>query len=59
MKIKVLSLFPEMFAPMHCGIIGNAVKKGLIDFEVINIRDYTLDKHKHVDDYPFGGGAGI
>lgn len=59
MKIKVLSLFPEMFAPMHCGIIGNAVKNGLIDFEVINIRDYTLDKHKHVDDYPFGGGAGM
>ena len=59
MKIKVLSLFPEMFAPMHCGIIGNAIKNGLIDFEVINIRDYTLDKHKHVDDYPFGGGAGM
>ena len=59
MTIKVLSLFPEMFAPMHCGIIGNAVKNGLIDFEVINIRDYTLDKHKHVDDYPFGGGAGM
>lgn len=59
MKIKVLSLFPEMFAPMNCGIIGNALKKGLIDFEVVNIRDYTLDKHKHVDDYPFGGGAGM
>lgn len=59
MKINVLTLFPEMFAPLKLGIIGDAVEKGLIEINITDIRDYTLDKHRHVDDAPFGGGAGM
>ena len=59
MRIEILSLFPEMFSPLFSGIVGDAVEKGLININITNIRDYTLDKHKHVDDYPFGGGAGM
>ncbi|MBR7111255.1 MAG: tRNA (guanosine(37)-N1)-methyltransferase TrmD [Clostridia bacterium] len=59
MKIEVLTLFPEMFAPLKTGIIGDAVEKGLIEINITDIRDYTLDKHRHVDDAPFGGGAGM
>ena len=59
MKINVLTLFPEMFAPLKLGIIGDAVEKGLIEINITDIRDFTLDKHRHVDDAPFGGGAGM
>ncbi len=59
MKINVLTLFPEMFAPLKLGIIGDAVEKGLIEINITDIRDYTLDKHRHVDDAPFGGGVGM
>ncbi len=59
MKIEILTLFPEMFSPLFSGILGDAVEKGLIEINVTNIRDYSTDKHKHVDDYPFGGGAGM
>ena len=59
MKIKILTLFPEMFAPLEQSIIGRARKNGLIEIEYLNIRDFTTDKHKRVDDYPFGGGAGM
>lgn len=59
MRIDVLTLFPEMFAPLKESIIGRAVDKGLIEINLINIRDYTLDKHKKCDDTPFGGGAGM
>ena len=60
MRIKVLTLFPEMFAPvMETSILGRAQEKQLIRVETVNIRDYTLDKHRRVDDYPFGGGAGM
>ena len=59
MKIEILTLFPEMFAPLKAGIIGDALEKGLIEINITDIRDYTLDKHRHVDDYPFGGGAGM
>ena len=59
MKIDILTLFPEMFSPLTSGIVGDAIEKGLIELNITNIRDYTLDKHKHVDDYPFGGGAGM
>ena len=60
MKIKVFTLFPEMLRPMLAGsILGRAIQKGLIEVELINIRDYTLDKHRSTDDYPFGGGAGM
>ena len=59
MKIEVLTLFPEMFSPLDCGIIGSAKEKGLFSLRITDIRDYTLDKHKHVDDAPYGGGAGM
>ena len=60
MKIKILSLFPEMLEPMLAGsILGRAIKAGHLDVELINIRDYTQNKHKNTDDYPFGGGAGM
>lgn len=59
MKIKVLTLFPEMFDCMRVGIIGKALEKGLLELECVNIRDYSADKHRKTDDYPFGGGAGM
>ncbi|AKL95499.1 tRNA (guanine-N(1)-)-methyltransferase TrmD [Clostridium aceticum] len=60
MIIKVLTLFPEMFqGPLNVSIIKNAQEKGLLDIEYINIRDFTDSKHKKVDDYPYGGGAGM
>lgn len=60
MKINVLTLFPEMFEPVIDGsILGRAKKKGILDVNLINIRDFSQDKHKKADDYPFGGGAGM
>ena len=59
MKIDILTLFPEMFAPLSESIIGRAVEDGKITINIHDIRDYTLDKHKKCDDYPFGGGAGM
>ena len=59
MKISILTLFPEMFAPLEQSIIGRAREKKLVEINVVNIRDYSLDKHKKCDDYAFGGGAGM
>ena len=59
MKITILTLFPEMFAPLHQSIVGRAVDEGKLTIETVNIRDYTEDKHLKCDDYPFGGGAGM
>lgn len=60
MKFFVLTLFPEMIENVLSeSIIGRAAASGYISFEAVNIRDYTLDKHKKVDDYPYGGGAGM
>ena len=59
MKIDVLTLFPEMFTPLKTSIIGRAVDSGKLDINIVDIRDYTLDKHKKCDDTPFGGGAGM
>lgn len=59
MKISILTLFPEMFAPLKESIIGRAVKNGKVEIEYYNIRDYSLDKHRKTDDAPFGGGAGM
>lgn len=59
MKFDVLTLFPEMFEPLKTSIIGKAVEKKLIDINIINIRDFSEDKHKKVDDTPYGGGAGM
>ena len=60
MKFHVLTLFPEMVMQgLAPSIIGRAVEKKLISLEAVNIRDYTLDKHGKVDDYTYGGGAGM
>lgn len=59
MKISILTLFPEMFAPLQTSILGKAIDKGLVEINVINIRDFSTDKHKKCDDYPFGGGPGM
>ncbi|MBU3104062.1 tRNA (guanosine(37)-N1)-methyltransferase TrmD [Clostridium gasigenes] len=59
MKINILTLFPEMFDIFNHSIIGKAKEKGLMEIEAINIRDFSLNKHKKVDDYPYGGGAGM
>ena len=59
MRIDILTLFPEMFSAMSESILGRAQKDGKIDIRIVNIRDYTEDKHLKCDDYPFGGGAGM
>jgi tRNA (guanine37-N1)-methyltransferase len=59
MKVDVLTLFPEMFGPLNVSIVGRAREKGLLDLRVVDLRDYTHDTHKTVDDRPFGGGPGM
>ena len=59
MRIDILTLFPEMFSALNESILGRAQKNGKIEINVVNIRDYTEDKHLKCDDYPFGGGAGM
>ncbi len=59
MKFDVLTLFPEMFEILNQSIIGKAIEKELININLINIRDFSKDKHKKVDDTPYGGGAGM
>ena len=59
MKIDILTLFPEMFSVVKESILGRAQKAGKIEINIVNLRDYTEDKHLKCDDYPFGGGAGM
>lgn len=60
MQIDVLTLFPQIFeGPFTESILKRAVAKGLVNIDLHNIRDFSLSKHKNVDDYPFGGGAGM
>ena len=59
MKFDVLTLFPEMFDLLNQSIIGRAIEKDLININLVNIRDFSKDKHKNVDDTPYGGGAGM
>lgn len=59
MKISILTLFPEMFMPLKTSLIGKATDKKALDIEIIDIRDFSKDKHKKCDDYPFGGGVGM
>lgn len=60
MNFHVMTLFPEMITQgLSASILGRAQEKGLITLNAVNIRDYTLDRHKRVDDYPYGGGAGM
>lgn len=60
MKITILTLFPEMFKPFVTeSIIKRAIENGIVEVKVVDIRDYSFDKHRHVDDTPYGGGAGM
>lgn len=60
MRIDILTVLPEMFdSPLGCSILKRAQDKGLVDINVHNLRDYTTNRHRKVDDYPFGGEAGM
>ncbi len=59
MRIDFLTLFPEMFSAMECSIIKRAVDNNIVQLNYVNIREFSLDKHKKVDDYVFGGGEGM
>lgn len=60
MRIDILTVLPEIFeSPFGCSIIKRAIDKGLVDINIHNLRDYTTNRHRKVDDYPFGGGAGM
>ena len=59
MRIDILTLFPEMFAPLNESILGRAQNKGVLQINTVYIRDFSLDKHLKCDDAPFGGGAGM
>ena len=59
MKIRVLTLFPKMFDCLNESIIGRAIKKGVLDFAAVDIREYSADSHSKCDDAPYGGGAGM
>lgn len=59
MKYNILTLFPEMFTALNESILKRAKEEGLIDINILNIRDFSHNKHNHVDDTPYGGGAGM
>ena len=59
MKFHFLTVFPEYFGVLDYGIIGRAAREGRFSANVVNIRDYSTDKHRKTDDYPYGGGAGM
>ena len=59
MKLTAISIFPEYFAPLELSLIGKARAEGIIEFQAINLRDFTHDNHHTVDDTPYGGGAGM
>ena len=60
MKINIVTIFPDLFtAPLALSIPGRAAKSGLVEYRIVDLRAYTHDKHRTVDDYPFGGGAGM
>jgi tRNA (guanine37-N1)-methyltransferase len=60
LKINIVTIFPDLFtAPLALSIPGRAAKSGLVEYRIVDLRAYTHDKHRTVDDYPFGGGAGM
>ena len=59
MRVDILTLFPEMFVPLKESIIGRATDSGKVEIVITDIREYSADKHRRCDDYPFGGGAGM
>lgn len=59
MRLDVITIFPEYLAPLELSLLGKARTEGLVDLQVHNLRDFTSDRHKTVDDTPYGGGAGM
>ena len=59
MKINILTIFPEMFKPLKESMLGRAEENGIIEFNIVDVRAFSQDKHKKTDDYPFGGGQGL
>ena len=60
MIVKVITLFPDFFdSPLKSGLLGKAVKTGIVTVEIVDLRLYSEDKYNRCDDYPFGGGAGM
>lgn len=59
MRINILTIFPEMFAPLRESILGKAEEKGIIEFNIVDIRSFSGNKHNKTDDYTFGGGQGM
>lgn len=59
MRIDIVTLHPAMFAPLESSIIGRAREKGLVDINIVNLRDFGLGRYRQVDDTPYGGGAGM
>ena len=59
MKINILTIFPEMFRPLKESMLGRAEENGIIEFNIVDVREFSLDKHRKTDDYPFGGGQGM
>jgi tRNA (guanine37-N1)-methyltransferase len=60
MRIQVVTIFPELFRPfLATSLVGRAIARGLLEIEVVDLRDYTSDRHRSVDDEPYGGGAGM
>jgi tRNA (guanine37-N1)-methyltransferase len=59
MRIDTLTIFPDYFAPLEISLLGKAREKNILDVRVHDLRDWTFDKHKTVDDSPYGGGAGM
>lgn len=60
LKINVITLFPEVFrVPLETSVLGRAARAGLVEYRLVQLRDYAHDRHRTVDDYPYGGGAGM
>ena len=59
MRLDVITIFPDYFAPLQLSLIGKAITDGLLDVRVRDLRDWTHDRHRTVDDTPYGGGAGM
>jgi tRNA (guanine37-N1)-methyltransferase len=59
MKIDIVSIFVDYFRPLRLSLVGKAIEKGIVDLRVHDLRDWTTDRHRSVDDTPYGGGAGM
>ena len=59
MRIDVISIFPDYLAPLRLSLVGRAIERGQVDLAVHDLRDFTHDRHRTVDDTPFGGGPGM